>query len=354
MIALLLTVDFPPNKGGVSRYYEGLVASSYPKIGIAGVDLGEKPPEGKSLKIRLKQIFWAKNIIKQTPTEIKILIGQPHLAIGSIIAIRRFALFIHGGEWGDYPLGAKLVKLILYRVKVLITNSNATYKEFIPKSLQSKTIILKPGLSDFSSIKNEQDYNRNTDTIKKDFVNIISVARLSPRKGHLRLINATKMLLKDGLKVKLKIIGNGNEYEKLYKETQNQKDIEILTNVSDSELIDLYQDADLFALLPMRIKGGEAWEGFGIVFLEAGALGLPIITTNTGGIKESTNPLGTTYLDENCTEQEIFVEIKKLIGDKNKLIKMGLLNREWALTHTWKERQNIIDQILEEIDSNSE
>ena len=171
MIALLLTVDFPPNKGGVSRYYEGLVASSYPKIGIAGVDLGEKPPEGKSLKIRLKQIFWAKNIIKQTPTEIKILVGQPHLAISSIIAIRRFALFIHGGEWGDYPLGAKLVKLILYRAKVLITNSNATYKEFIPKSLQSKTIILKPGLSDFSSIKNEQDYNRNTDTIKKDFVN---------------------------------------------------------------------------------------------------------------------------------------------------------------------------------------
>ena len=41
MKALLFTVDFPPNKGGVSRYYEGLVEVSGARIGVAGIDLGE-------------------------------------------------------------------------------------------------------------------------------------------------------------------------------------------------------------------------------------------------------------------------------------------------------------------------
>jgi glycosyltransferase involved in cell wall biosynthesis len=45
------------------------------------------------------------------------------------------------------------------------------------------------------------------------------------------------------------------------------------------ELDDLYMNADFF-LVPSR------QEGYGIVFCEASAFGLPIITTNTGGISE--------------------------------------------------------------------
>ena len=79
MIALLITVDYPPNKGGVSRYYEGLVEVSESRIGVAGVDLGEKPPAGNGIRSRIRQILWAKKIIKQVPKNISILIGQPHL-----------------------------------------------------------------------------------------------------------------------------------------------------------------------------------------------------------------------------------------------------------------------------------
>ena len=120
---------------------------------------------------------------------------------------------------------------------------------------------------------------------------------------------------------------------------------------SERELVEPWCNSDhtSFALLPEEIKGGEAWEGFGIVFLEAGAAGLPIITSNTGGIKESTIPFGSIYLHEKCTKNEIHDELTRLISDKNKMLNMGSSNSDWAINQTWIKRKPIIDKILEEI-----
>jgi phosphatidylinositol alpha-1,6-mannosyltransferase len=157
------------------------------------------------------------------------------------------------------------------------------------------------------------------------------------------------MLISNGLRVRLKIVGSGMESENLAREIKSFNLIQIITGLTDDELKDQYAEADLFALLPEEIKGGEAWEGFGIVFLEAGAAGLPIITSNTGGIKESTTPLGSIYLHEKCTRNEIHDELSRLISDKNKMSIMGRANRDWAINQTWIDRKPIVDHILEEI-----
>jgi glycosyltransferase involved in cell wall biosynthesis len=348
LIALLITVDYPPNKGGVSRYYKGLVEVSESQIGVAGVDLGEKPPAGNGIRSRIRQILWAKKIIKQVPKNISILIGQPHLGIGSILARRHFSLFIHGGEWGNYPLGTTFVKAILNQAKLLIVNSSATAEKYVPKKLKDRIIILIPGLS--HSFLGEINTKKNASNLEeKPHINILSVARLSPRKGLIKLIQAVEMLISNGQRVRLNIVGNGSEYENLVREIKSFNLIQINTELTDHELKVKYSEADLFALLPMEIKGGEAWEGFGIVFLEAGAAGLPIITSNTGGIKESTTPLGSIYLHEKCTKNEIHDELSRLISDKNKMSIMGSANRDWAINHTWINRKPIVDHLLEEI-----
>ena len=350
MIALLITVDYPPNKGGVSRYYEGLVEVSESRIGVAGVDLGEKPPAGNGIRSRIKQILWARKIIKQVPKNISILIGQPHLGIGSMLARRQFSLFIHGGEWGNYPLGTIFVKTILNQARLLIVNSRATAEKYVPKKLKDKIIILNPGLS--PSFFGEINTKKTTSNLEeKSHINILSVARLSPRKGLIKLIQAVEILISNGLTVKLDIVGNGSEYENLANEIKSFNLIQIITDLTDGELKVKYSEADLFALFPTEIKGGEAWEGFGIVFLEAGAAGLPIITSKTGGIKESTTSLGTIYLDKKCNKNEISDELTRLLSDKNKMSVMGSANRQWAINQTWINRKPIVDQLLEEINS---
>ena len=348
MIALLITVDYPPNKGGVSRYYEGLVEISESRIGVAGVDFGVKPPAGNRIQSRIRQILWAREIIKQVPKNISILMGQPHLGIGSILARRQFSLFIHGGEWGNYPLGTTLVKVILNQAKLLIVNSSATAEKYVPKEMKDRIIVLTPGLSQ-SFIDEISTKKTESNLEEKSRINILSVARLSPRKGLMQLIQAVEMLISNGIKVRLNIVGNGSEYKNLAKEIKSYNMIRIITGITDEELKDQYAEADLFALFPTEIKGGEAWEGFGIVFLEAGAAGLPIITTNAGGIKESTTSLGTIYLHKNCTKNEIYNELTRLISDKKKMSIMGSANRNWAISQSWINRKPIVDKILEEI-----
>ncbi len=350
MKALLFTVDYPPNKGGVSRYYEGLVEVSRRRIGVAGKDLGEKPPNGNTFRTRIAQIFWTQKVLKQTPKDLSILMGQPHLGLGSILARRKFGLFIHGGEWGNYPLGNKLVRFVMGKAKILIVNSEATANKYVPKYLMKRVIVLNPGLSS-SFIERISKQNFTRQVSKNESLNILSVTRLSPRKGLKRLINAVDLLIDDGFAVKLKIIGEGSEYKKLQKEITNQNGISLLQAVSDEELIKNYFSADLFALLPMQIKGGEAWEGFGIVFLEAGVCGLPIITSDSGGIKESTFPSAAVYLHEKCSANEICDQLKRFINDKKLALRLGELNKKWASDQTWENRKHIVDKILNEVKS---
>ena len=179
--------------------------------------------------------------------------------------------------------------------------------------------------------------------------NLQKVKSNNTRKGLIKLIQAVEILISNGQRVRLNIVGNGSEYENLAREIKSFNLIQILTGLTDDELKEKYCEADLFALFPVEIKGGEAWEGFGIVFLEAGAAGLPIITSNTGGIKESTTPLGSIYLHEKCTKNEIHDEVTRLISDKNKMSIMGSSNRDWAINQTWINRKPIVDHILEEI-----
>ena len=218
----------------------------------------------------------------------------------------------------------------------------------MPKKLKDRIIILIPGLSNF--FLSEFNTKKTASNLEeKPHINILSVARLSPRKGLIKLIQAVEMLISNGQRVRLNIVGNVSEKENLVREIKSFNLIQINTELNDHELKEKYSEADLFALLPMEIKGGEAWEGFGIVFLEAGAAGLPIITSNTGGIKESTTPLGSIYLHEKCTKNEIYDELTKLISDKNKMSIMGSANRDWAINQTWINRKSIVDHILEEI-----
>ena len=61
--------------------------------------------------------------------------------------------------------------------------------------------------------------------------------------------------------------------------------IEILGNVSDEELIDLYNSSDIF-VLPSIVDSQGNTEGLGVVLLEAMACKLPVIASNIGGIPD--------------------------------------------------------------------
>jgi phosphatidyl-myo-inositol dimannoside synthase len=127
--------------------------------------------------------------------------------------------------------------------------------------------------------------------LPEDHIVLITVARLTRRKGHsitaaaLRSLNA--MLRK---RVTWLIVGPDGEAD--YVQTLRHElesagcDIRRLGVLADADIRDLYGAADFFCLTGVPDPSGRV-EGFGLVYLEAAAAGLPSVATRVGGVADA-------------------------------------------------------------------
>jgi len=145
--------------------------------------------------------------------------------------------------------------------------------EFVPKK---KVFVLPNGI-------NYSLFNNNSEL--KNFpgngrIILGTVCRLEPQKGIKYLLLAMKTILTKFPEAKLEIVGTGsllNELQSLSNKLGISNSIKFLGKFTD--VIPFYKRMDIFVLPSL-------YEGFGIVILEAMAMGIPIIATNVDGIKE--------------------------------------------------------------------
>ena len=101
---------------------------------------------------------------------------------------------------------------------------------------------------------------------------ILSVGRLSRRKGFDMVIRSLPELLRRGINVRYAIIGIGEDrgyLESLAHESGVPGQVHLLGHVSPEDLPRWYNACDVFAMPNREINGDT--EGFGMVFLEAEA-----------------------------------------------------------------------------------
>ena len=114
---------------------------------------------------------------------------------------------------------------------------------------------------------------------------LCSVGRLVPRKGvEWFVANVMRELPRD---VILLVVGDGPErsrIERAIEENHLSHQVHLLGALSDSQLEAVYQGADIFVMPNVRVPNDM--EGFGLVMLEAGLLGLPVIASNIEGITD--------------------------------------------------------------------
>lgn len=117
---------------------------------------------------------------------------------------------------------------------------------------------------------------------------ILSVGSLVSKKGHTYLVEACHLLRKRGLAFTCSIIGGGpgesalrNQIEALDLKTQ----VKLLGARSHPEIINAYHEHDVFVLASVVAPSGDR-DGIPVVLMEAGAIGLPLISTEVSGIPE--------------------------------------------------------------------
>ena len=156
--------------------------------------------------------------------------------------------------------------------------------------------------------------NKDKNTFK-----ILAVGYLIERKGFEYLIKAMKDVLKEHENVTLRIVGSGpleKKLKELIEDLRLQKNVEILKNVSDEDLLRLYNSSDLF-VLPSVVDSQGNTEGLGVVLLEAMACGLPVIGSNIGGIPDIIQDGETGLLVPEKDVNELSKSIVSLIEDED-------------------------------------
>lgn len=166
---------------------------------------------------------------------------------------------------------------------------------------------------------------------------ILSIGALKFRKGYHLSIPAFVLAKKEIPDLKYKIVGSkGDEnyfgyLKKLAKENNIENDVEFLNGLNDEELVKLYQTAELFFLT--SVNQGHHFEGFGLVFLEAAATGLPVIGTLSNGIEDAVKDGYNGVLvpqNDIYKTAEVIIETLK---NKERWQEMSESSYSWAKAH---------------------
>jgi phosphatidylinositol alpha-1,6-mannosyltransferase len=117
---------------------------------------------------------------------------------------------------------------------------------------------------------------------------IVGVSRLVPRKGFDIAISAVARLARDRPQLEMLIAGAGRDAKRLNELAQKLgAPVRFLGRTPFEDLPLLYGCADIFTMLCRNRWGGLEREGFGIVFLEAAACGVPQVAGSSGGAAEA-------------------------------------------------------------------
>ncbi len=206
-----------------------------------------------------------------------------------------------------------IIKLLVKYSSKTITISSGSLEICLESGLKNQKLEIIPFGVDTNYFRpiNIQKNERN--------FQILTVGYLIERKGFKYLILAVKEVLKQKINVELKIVGSGPleiQLKNLIKDLKLENNIQIIKNVTDEKLLEIYNSSDLF-VLPSIIDSQGNTEGLGVVLLEAMACKLPVIGSNIGGIPDIILNHETGLL---VSEKDIF-ELSKaiscLIKDRN-------------------------------------
>jgi len=159
---------------------------------------------------------------------------------------------------------------------------------------------------------------------------VLSVGRLVPRKGQDALIRAMASLGTRYPDARLLLVGKGEDHgrlQALIAELGVEQRVHLTGFLSPEELEQAYGLARLFAM-PCREEAGGDTEGFGLVFLEAGARGLAVIGGRTAGVVEAVEHGRTGLLVTPGDHDELVAAMDTLLGDPGAASAMGVAGRE--------------------------
>lgn len=238
------------------------------------------------------------------------------------------------------------LKLAYQRAKKIICISKFTQKELLKREKLDNTKVISCGV-DF----NHWQINYPVSKFKEKA--ILGVGGLKDRKGYHISIAAVGEVKKKYHDLKYYIVGDQSEkkyfdrLKDLVKEYHLENNVIFLEKISDNDLVKLYHQVDLFLLTSINV--GHKFEGFGLVYLEASACGLPVIGTYNCGAEEAIIEGVSGFLVPQNDTKATTEAILKILENKDLAKQIGENGLKMAKELSWEKiaekYQSIYSQI---------
>jgi len=304
---LLLTNDYPPKIGGIQIYLWELWRRLPPdKVSVFTRDHPGSQSFDQSEPYHITRV--PDKFLLPTPqlknrinahlaqTDPDLVLIDPALPLGLLgkQLIKPYGVVLHGAEAtipSQLPIMRQVMHRVLKHAQVIISASQWATKIACDQRLQNMTHYVPPGV-DTERFRphtpEERTATRKLFGLSRNSLVLLSVSRLVPRKGMDDLIIIADRVYQSHPELELAIAGTGRDLPRLKRLARGvQVPVRFLGRVPDEDLPSLYGAADIFAMLCRQRWGGLEQEGFGVVFLEAAATGLPQIAGLSGGAAEA-------------------------------------------------------------------
>jgi phosphatidyl-myo-inositol dimannoside synthase len=336
---LLVTLEFPPIKGGVATLYKSYV-DSWP-VGqlhvLANDALGVSDFDSIQYRRLLSKAIWPHwlpaffaiySAIKKLGNKTHIIVGQI-LPLGIVVFCLakllkfKYTVLLHGM---DFTLATaskrkkKITERILSGAETIVCSNSYTansVKVFNPL-LAAKMTMINPGIES-GFVRNQQrvlelrqKYSLENQTV------LLGLGRLVKRKGVDKVIEAMQLILKSTPDTAYVIAGAGPDADSFKKKVdalpeEVKKKIIFLGQVSNEDQWAWLELCDIFIMVSRNIDGD--YEGFGQVYLEANLAAKPVIAGDSGGVRDAViNNINGLLVDPEKPE-EITVAAIKLINN---------------------------------------
>jgi len=182
---------------------------------------------------------------------------------------------------------------------------------------------------------------------------LLTVGNLVERKGHDTVIRALSAL-PPGMEDTLYLIAGEGPYRQALEELAQSlgvaERVRFLGRVEKSDLPLLYSLADAFVMVARERKDNCDVEGFGIVFIEAAACGIPVIAGRSGGVEDAVMDGVTGLLVDPLDTGEVARAIAALLAKADLARELGESGRRRAIAQfTWSRFGRDVAAILEEV-----
>ena len=242
----------------------------------------------------------------------------------------KMTVFWHGWQWA---FEKKTVRKILFWFRWTYGKADSMIVLAREFSDQLKAYGYEKPIHQVTTVADPMFFNLETKFKKGRMVNaqnkslaFLFLSRIEKVKGIYEVLESFELLKKEYSAITLKIAGTGSDLQAVrnYVEEKQLEGVELLGWITGEGKAKAFIESDIY-LLP-----SYHGEGLPCSILEAMAVGLPVISTNVGGIKDFFEDEVMGYLVKMKDPVDLSDKMRRIINSSEKIETMGRYNIEYA------------------------